>query len=124
MVLAMGVMLLGGLGAMSRYLSDLGLSTVFGRRLPWGTMAVNILGSGLAGLILGVTAYQHRSPTTAVLLLSGFLGGYTTASTIAYEAARLAESRRMLAAIGIVAGTMAGAITAGGVGLAIGIAVR
>lgn len=124
MALAIGVMLLGGLGAMCRYLSDLGLSAVFGRRLPWGTMAINILGSGLAGLILGLTAYQHRSPTTAVLLLSGFLGGFTTASTIAYEAARLAEAGRRLPVVGILAGTMAGAILCGSLGLLAGIALR
>lgn len=124
MGLGLGVMLLGGLGALCRYLSDLGLSAIFGRRLPWGTMAVNIIGSGLGGLILGLTAYQHRSPAASVLLLSGFLGGFTTASTIAYEAARLAEARRMLSVFAILAGTMAGAIACGSLGLLAGIALR
>jgi CrcB protein len=124
MGLALGVMLLGGLGAVCRYLSDLGLSAIFGRRVPWGTMCINIFGSGLGGLVIGLTAYQHRSPTVTVLLLSGFLGGFTTASTIAYEAARLAESGRRTAVVGILAGTMFGAIAAGSLGLAIGIALR
>ena len=122
--LTVAVMLLGGLGATCRYLGDLGLSAVFGRRLPWGTMVINIAGSGLAGLLLGYTAYQQRSPTLSVLLLTGFLGGFTTASTIAYEAARLVEARRISAVVGILLGTMVSAVAAGALGLALGIALR
>ena len=124
MTLTLAIMLLGGLGAASRYLGDLGLSAIFGRRLPWGTMVINVTGSGLAGIVLGLTAFQHRSPTVTVLLLTGFLGGFTTASTIAYEAARLAEARRFTSAIGLMVGTMAAAVAAGILGLALGTALR
>ena len=124
MALALGVMLLGGLGAMCRYLGDLGLSAIFGRRLPWGTMAINIGGSGLGGLVLGLTAYENRSPTAAILLLTGFLGGFTTASTLAYEAARLAEVGRRSAVVVIITGSMVAALAAGALGLAAGIALQ
>ena len=87
-------------------------------------MVINIAGSGLAGLLLGYTAYQQRSPTLSVLLLTGFLGGFTTASTIAYEAARLVEARRITAVVGILLGTMVSAVAAGALGLALGIALR
>ena len=48
-------MALGGLGAMCRYLCDLAISALFGRHLPWGTMAINVVGSGVAGLLIGIT---------------------------------------------------------------------
>lgn len=120
MSLALGVAALGTLGALCRYLADLGISAVLGRRLPWGTMTVNIVGSGLAGIVLGATTYQTLSPTLATLLLVGFLGGFTTASTIAYEAARLITAGRQVAALGIIAGTMLMATFAGVLGLAVG----
>lgn len=124
MTLALWVIVLGGAGATCRYLGDLGLSTLFGRGLPWGTMTINVVGSGLAGLLVGLTTYQHSAPTVSVALLSGFLGGFTTASTIAFEAARLIEARRTASAVGIIAGTMAAAIAAGILGLAVGSALR
>ncbi len=124
MILALWVMALGGLGAMCRYLCDLAISALFGRHLPWGTMAINVAGSGVAGLLLGITDYQHRPGTLSIALLAGFLGGFTTASTLAFEAARLIEVRRITSAFGILIGTMAAGLAAGGLGLAVGAMLR
>jgi len=122
MIMAIEVALLGGVGAALRYLADLGISSRLGRSLPWGTMLVNITGSGLAGVVVGATTYQTVSPTSATLLLVGFLGGFTTASTIAFEVVRLFEQRRPASAVGVCVGTLATAVAAGVAGLAIGAA--
>jgi CrcB protein len=119
-ILAVGVALVGGIGAVMRYVTDMAVSAKLGRSLPWGTMVINIVGSGLAGFLLGLTTYQAASPTAATILLVGFLGGFTTASTIAYEAVRLIERRQPGRAIWVIFGTMVTAITAGIAGLAIG----
>jgi len=119
-ILALSVAIVGGLGSVARYLTDMAVSAKLGRSLPWGTMVVNITGSGLAGLLLGLTTYQATSPTTSTILLIGFLGGFTTASTIAYEAARLVQQRHLLKALWVIFGTMVVALLAGIAGLAIG----
>ena len=55
MRMALGIALLGGLGALCRYLADLAITKVAGRDLPFGTMGVNILGCTAAGVLLGAT---------------------------------------------------------------------
>jgi CrcB protein len=83
-------------------------------------MLVNVLGSALAGLLLGATTYQTVSPTTSALLLTGFLGGFTTASTLAYEGARLVQTRRYAGALLVLVGTMVVSVLVAIMGLVIG----
>lgn len=120
MIVALFVGLGGGIGAVLRYLTDLAVSAKLGRTMPWGTMVINVAGSAGAGLVLGLTTYQQVSPKAATIILIGFLGGFTTASTIAFEAARLVQTRRLAASAAVIVGTMIAAIAAGIAGLAIG----
>ena len=120
MIVALAVALGGGLGAVLRYVTDLAVSSKLGRTVPWGTMFINVAGSAGAGLVLGLTTYQQVSPKVATVVLIGFLGGFTTASTLAYEAARLTQSRRVGAAAAVITGTMVASLAAGIAGLAIG----
>lgn len=73
------------LGAPLRYLVDRLLD--FHRRLPWGTLAVNVSGSFLLGLLTAA----HADPGRAALLGAGFCGGLTTYSTFSYETLQLFE---------------------------------
>jgi len=90
------VALLGGLGAVARYL----VSTAVARRsdgwFPWGTLAVNVSGTTLLGLLTGVAL--HGDALT--LAAGGLIGSYTTFSTWMLDSDRLAEhhSGRALAA--------------------------
>jgi CrcB protein len=120
MGLALALAALGGLGAVARYLLDHGIAKRIGRRLPWGTMTINVLGSGLAGILVGASYYANLSTTTKALLLTGLLGGFTTASTFSFEVAELLRERRYLAGMTVAVGTMAAALLAGIIGLGIG----
>lgn len=77
------VMLAGGCGALCRYGVNEFAVRFISEGFPAGTMLINVSGSFVAGLITGVV-FLHPSgyPEWAVIvLLSGFLGGYTTFST-------------------------------------------
>jgi CrcB protein len=69
----LAVALGGALGAPARYLLDVVVPR------PWGTAAVNLLGSLLAGVVAGA------APTEQVFLAVGLLGAFTTASTLAWD---------------------------------------
>ena len=71
----------GALGSVGRYLVSKMVATSF----PWGTFAVNILGSLLIGLLTGFFNRGALSPEMKLLFVTGFCGGFTTFSTFANE---------------------------------------
>ena len=82
----------GGLGSALRYLisKSLNFETAF---IPFGTFTVNILGSLLLGLILGIAAKSDFFSSNIVLFLAvGFCGGFTTFSSFAFEKQALLRS--------------------------------
>lgn len=81
------VMLGAAVGAPSRWALDRFVQTRRPSLFPWGTFAINVLGSLLLGLIVGAAA-----PASLVALLgTGFCGGFTTFSTFSYETVRMVE---------------------------------
>ena len=89
----------GGIGAAARLLLDGVLRTRLGTRLPWGTLIINISGSLLLGLLIGLARSGHLVETWQSILGTGLLGGYTTFSTASYETVRLLQQRRLTAAL-------------------------
>ena len=71
----------GAVGSVCRYLVSRMMETSF----PWGTFTVNILGSLLIGLLVGLVNKGMVSPEMKLLLITGFCGGFTTFSTFANE---------------------------------------
>lgn len=72
-------------GAIARWMLGLGLHHS-GSVLPWGTLAANLVGAYLIGLILGMVALHPEVPTwLRLMLVTGFLGGLTTFSTFSAE---------------------------------------
>ncbi|TVZ55792.1 CrcB protein [Lutibacter sp. Hel_I_33_5] len=75
----------GGFGSALRFLVGKWLTNANGG-FPYGTFTVNILGSLLIGIILGMAAKNETlSQGSTLLLATGFCGGFTTFSTFAYE---------------------------------------
>jgi fluoride exporter len=90
-----GVGLLGGVGAVGRFALDGGVSGRLGREFPYGTLAVNVLGSFVLGVLVGAALSQSAYR----LLGTGLIGAFTTFSTWAFESHRLGEDRRLRAGL-------------------------
>ena len=76
----------GGVGALSRYAAASAIMTRFGGKFPLGTLVINVTGSFLIGF--GMTMLTERfklDPRWRLLLVVGFLGGYTTFSSFEWE---------------------------------------
>ena len=110
----------GAFGSVVRYAVTLWMQSWLGPS-AWGTFTVNITGSLLLGVIVGLTAF--RAPVQPWMrdgLTVGVMGGYTTFSTLMYQAVRQFEDGLPLAAGANVVGSVAIGIAAMLVGLAIG----
>ena len=83
------VVLGGGIGAGSRYLLGGWLHGQLGSSFPWGTFAVNALGSLMIGLVFGLAQRGSLPPAATLFLAVGVLGGFTTFSAFNYETMRL-----------------------------------
>lgn len=89
----------GACGCIMRYLVSGWTYQLFGRALPYGTLAVNVIGSLLLGLLMeGSFRSTLLSPELRLGLTVGFMGGFTTFSTFSYETVRLLEDGSLLAA--------------------------
>ncbi|GAA1662554.1 hypothetical protein GCM10009830_04800 [Glycomyces endophyticus] len=102
-------------GAPARFLTDLVAAHYLGRAMPWGTLAVNTAGSGLAAFL----AVAATGPAWTALLSIGFCGALTTFSTLSWETLRLAEDGRWRRAAANIALNLAGGLTAGLAGAAL-----
>jgi CrcB protein len=104
-----GVLLIGGLGAVARFFAD-GLVTSVGRwGFPAGTLAVNLSGAVLLGLLTGLAL----GPDQALLAGTAAVGSYTTFSTWMLETERLTEERALrLAAVNVLASLVLGVAAA------------
>ena len=113
------VALAAGAGAVCRYLVDSSMQR--GRPFPVGTLLVNVSGSFLFGLLVGLTLHHGLATSTTAVLGAGFAGGYTTLSTWAWETFALAErDARGAALVNVVASFALGlAAAAAGLGLAL-----
>jgi CrcB protein len=91
-----GVGLLGGIGAIARFLLDGSVTGRVGREFPYGTLAVNILGSCLLGVLVGAALSDDADRLAG----TGLIGGFTTFSTWALESHRLGEDGRLRSGLG------------------------
>jgi CrcB protein len=95
MLLWVGVLIAGGFGAVLRFLVDGAVARRAARSFPFGTLAVNISGAALLGLLGGLALSRHA----ALLADTGFVGSYNTFSTWMLETQRLSEERQLRSAV-------------------------
>jgi len=88
---------LGLVGVLARYGADRALQD-FNLFFPSSTLAVNVLGCLIAGLIFGFGEKSLLEPQMQAGLLVGFCGGFTTFSAYAIQAADLLQKEKILAA--------------------------
>ncbi|MDQ0735952.1 fluoride efflux transporter CrcB [Arthrobacter agilis] len=116
-VLMLGIA--GGLGAVARFMLDGFISPIRGV-VPIGTMAVNISGSLVLGVLTGLVLAVALPSSWLLVGGTGFLGGYTTFSTASSETVRLIQAGQTRAALLSGVGTALAALAAAGLGLVIG----
>lgn len=98
----------GALGASGRYgLSALTLRQ-FGPGFPVGTLAANIIGSALMGLLIGWLAFKGAENTQSIRLFFGVgvLGGFTTFSAFSLESFLMLEKKQYGALLGYVSASL------------------
>lgn len=97
----------GGLGSAARYWLQGFVYSETGTSFPYGTLAVNILGSFLIGLLM--SSMEERfliHPTTRIFLTIGILGGFTTFSSFSFETISLLRDGESLYALANALGTL------------------
>lgn len=111
----------GAAGAVTRFLVDSFIADRFGGAFPMGTLVINVTGSFLLGLLFAIAVDGARLPAEArPALMIGFLGAYTTFSTLMLESWRLVEDGAMLLAVTNLAGSLLLGVVAVVAGLAAG----
>ncbi len=79
------VMAGGAVGSLARYAAGVAIMGRFGGRFPLGTMVINVTGSFLIGLLMTLLTEHQANPAWRLVLVVGFLGGYTTFSSFEWE---------------------------------------
>lgn len=115
-----GICLGGALGTGARHAVSVFCLQTFGPLFPYGTFAVNSIGSLLLGMIMQV-AYTTEllSPTWRLILGTGVMGGFTTYSTFNYETLRLIQEKSWALGLLNIAVTVVGCLLSAIVGIAV-----
>lgn len=104
------------LGANLRYAVSVGVAQRWGAAFPYGTLAINVSGSALIGMVMALAARTGLTAPWRLLLVTGFLGGYTTFSSFTWETYQLAVEGGLVPALLNVGGSLAlglGGVVAG-----------
>jgi CrcB protein len=111
------VVLIGGAGAVVRFVVDDAVSGRFGRSFPYGTLVINLSGAVILGLLTGLALNDDA----ALLAGTAAVGSYTTFSTWMFETQRLAEERQYPRAVANIGVSLVLGVAAAAVGRLIGV---
>lgn len=108
----------GALGTGARYLLSVWITRNAGSPFPYGTLAVNVIGSFLLGLVMQLSLSTPAVSADARLILgTGILGGFTTYSAFNYETLALLRPGTWGTALSYVAATLFLCLAAGALGI-------
>ncbi len=82
----------GAIGALVRYLVGRFFAERVSSQFPVGTLIINVSGAFLIGLLAGLGGHKVVSAYVQLVVATGFLGGYTTFSTMQWESVQLMRS--------------------------------
>ena len=111
-----GVVVIGGVGAVLRFVIDRAVTSRVGGGFPFGTLAVNLSGALLLGFLGGLALNPH----VALLAGAAFVGSYTTFSTWMLETQRLGEERQVSPALANIVVSVVLGLAAAWLGLWVG----
>jgi CrcB protein len=111
----------GAAGAVSRYVIDTTISGWVASAFPWGTLVVNVSGSLVLGLLFALATERGVLPAgVRAPVMIGFVGAYTTFSTLMLESWRLLEDGSVPLAAANLGGSLALGVVAVFLGLSLG----
>ena len=112
------VCLAGAIGTGARFAMVTGVSAILGTHFPYGTIAVNVLGSFLIGVVATVGATTDLvTPSLRLVLTTGFLGGFTTYSAFNNETVLFVQHQLWARAVANVVMTLVVCLCAGFAGV-------
>ena len=106
------VMVGGAVGSGARYLTGRAMLSLLGANYPFGTLAVNLIGGLLMGVLVGVLARNTASETWRLLLGVGVLGGFTTFSAFSLDVVTMIERGAIGVAFGYILVSVIGSVAA------------
>jgi CrcB protein len=110
MILTYAWVALGGaLGSMARFWMANAVAELTGPAFPWGTLAINVIGSFVIGLFYALTGPGGRFdvPSDArIFVMVGICGGFTTFSSFSLQTLMLLQDGQMLRAGGYIVGSV------------------
>ena len=110
----------GAAGALTRYLVSRFIAERIISSFPLGTFLINVSGAFFIGLLAGLANQRMISLLTQAVLATGFLGGYTTFSTMHWEGTQLIRGESAVDGLLYLAGTFAIGIPLAAVGMMVG----
>ena len=97
----------GAIGASGRFFVTSMTGRLMGHGFPWGTMAVNVVGSFIMGALISFMAIKwSASGEMRIFLTTGILGGFTTFSAFSLDFATLLERKEIVSALAYAAGSV------------------
>ncbi len=118
---ALAVALGALVGAPARFLVDDWVTRRTRSALPWGTFVVNVAGSLILGLLVGLITEGHGGEQAFALAGTGFCGALTTWSTVSWETVRLAAEGTPVRAVVTMLGSLAAGLGVAWAGLELGL---
>jgi CrcB protein len=112
--------LAGALGALARYVVGRFIAERYGSQFPLGTLLINVTGAFLIGLLFAFVGHRLISATVQTILATGFLGGYTTFSTMSWEGVQLARGGSTRGSLLYFGGNLVPGLLAAALGLILG----
>ena len=106
------VMVGGAVGSGARYLTGRAMTALLGSGYPFGTLAVNLAGGLLMGVLVGVLARNAAPESWRLLLGVGVLGGFTTFSSFSLDVVTMIERGALGLALGYILVSVIGSIAA------------
>jgi fluoride exporter len=112
--------LAGALGALARYLVGRFVAEKTTSSFPFGTLLINVTGAFVIGVLFSLTTKKLISSQMQAVLATGFLGGYTTFSTMSWEGVQLARGGSRRQSVLYLGGNLALGLPAAALGMMLG----